>query len=274
MPRIEQRLGGDACRRHGAACALLAALTSTCVLTDEAIGIVRSEQLNEHAVRLVEPVTLTDHCSCDDASDEEECNPECPLPRGPGLPHFLDPEAYPFCECEIGKYDARYLNPLEFYAEDEDNEPAADANAQASIDQIYAALLLDWDRSAPASKHVAYRDLHTGRFLYDRSAYDDAVEEHGRPSPQTRRLFVGNERGIDLCNDHGTGVKMATGYHTLTVLVTDRPWYAITPPGSVELIPQVGVPDIASGATWDRLDYVFHCSDSDEPPFSCSQNCL
>ncbi|TPV93958.1 MAG: hypothetical protein B7733_17760 [Myxococcales bacterium FL481] len=257
----------------GAATLAAVAIESVCVFTDRGIDVERGGNVNRHAVRLVEPIVLRpgEECSCDEPNDGVDCTPACPLPRGPGLPHFLDPgaeeEFYRYCECEFGFYDANYLNPLEFFAEDEDVEP--------DTDKVFAALLLDWDSSSSstssANSHVAYRDLHTGRFILDSAAYDSSVLL--RPSPQTRRLVVAGDRGVDLCNAHGTTAEMGQRFHTLTVLVTDRPWY--TPPpvqGVGDPPPRIGVPDIAAGATWDRLDYVFYCHDSSDE--SCQEQCV
>jgi hypothetical protein len=73
------------------------------------------------------------------------------------------------------------------------------------------------------------------------------------------KLGDGDKR-VDLCNDVDSLDKpLARGYHTLRLIVTDRPWF------SDDSGPKFGVPDLASGATYDTLTYIFHCDDKTNP---------
>ena len=65
---------------------------------------------------------------------------------------------------------------------------------------------------------------------------------------------------IDLCN--GAGLPLSLGYHTLRVIVSDAPWFN---PTEDEQTREIGVPDLANGATYDTLEYVFHCDDKSDP---------
>ncbi|MEE9386512.1 MAG: hypothetical protein V3V08_24105 [Nannocystaceae bacterium] len=256
---------------------LVVALAS-CVLTDT-FEIERGEIENQHAVRLVETMTLSAEAECSCEATPGSCDPSsCPQPPPTGLPHFLDPsqERYSFCACDGDSYDDNALGIVEFYAEDEDQHPGT-----RHEDELYAALLLDHDAADdPQSSAAAY--THPERFERDHSQYAALIIN--RPDPLTRKLVVkdDSEREVfDLCNPK-TKEKMGQRFHTLTVVATDRPWFSVTGNNNP---PQVGVPDIANGATWDRLDYVFRCSDEHEKqfdaqgvlkvdPYGCAESCI
>jgi hypothetical protein len=108
-----------------------------------------------------------------------------------------------------------------------------------------------------------------------------------------RRIYVGDPETLswDLCNGDP---RVKPGFNTLTVLVTDRYWNKVTlepeddaGPSEPTIQDQIGVVDIAGGATYDTQTYTFYCSSADDPnnpvtpnpgamghdPFGCAERC-
>jgi hypothetical protein len=201
------------------------------------------------------------------ANDGQGKNQPCPQP-----PESLPSDLLELgsCVCPEGSTDFRSLAEFVVYAEDADVD-----DRERPLDELYAALLLDYDPylDTPADR-VAYRNyLQPDRPAQDvgQSDYEKAI---GRPSPLLRFFrVVGSAGVVDLCNDND-GAKLTTGLHTLRLVVTDRRWF--TPvqrdedgkpliddlTGDPVLLPmQTGVPDLAGGATFDTALYVFRCDD-------------
>jgi hypothetical protein len=240
---------------------------ASCVLPDYDIGISNEAITNRHPVRIVEPTRLTAEAqaACDDPDTErtEQCPQPPPEQSSDVLPHFLDPVAnplYAFCSCPIGQQDTFARPNFPIYIEDRDED------AERNVDDLYAALLLDPSPSNPNPQTaVRYRIYVNPQDPIPRAS---SIEYNpiGRADPLLRELRLGNEfRDFDFCNG-GSDVPLAEGMHALVVMITDRPWFTPTS-GAI----QEGVPDLAAGATFDALTYVFSCASSTSE--RCASQC-
>lgn len=247
-----------------------------CIIPDQDIQVLISD-VNTYPVRFVEGIPLDESARC--ACSSSTC--ECPLPGSPGIPTFLNPDdsAYRFCICSENKIDAGRLYGVEFYVEDQDEIDGVPS------DSLYAAALLDWDPTSgdSAFDYVAYRGYLDPRRPLDLwySSYEQAVIK--RPRPYLRSILMRDLTGrFDLCN--GAGRPIGPGYHTLTLIVSDRPWFqqegAVieTTSGDGDGDPQEtmaitldGVPDIAAGATYDTQTYVFRCLEETDENCGCME---
>ena len=72
------------------------------------------------------------------------------------------------------------------------------------------------------------------------------------------RLDDASSDRVDLCNDNN-GSSAGVGLHTVQFMVTDRPFFRVV--GEEVERQQCGVPDIAAGATYAVVNYVFECID-------------
>lgn len=260
-------------RPHAAALAALA-LAGACVLPDRDIQIVDENIQNKHAVRFVEPTPLSpeaqDACDEDLAGRSLLCQPGEPdlvLPHYLD-PNYLDPESgtfiYNFCSCDrvAGEESQIQLNPFSLYVEDRLDDVAKGPSP------LYAAALLDLplNSSAPQDS-VRYRDFISPLQPLE---LDDQLEYTPlkRPDPKLRVLNVGGGSAIDLCN-RANDTPLRRGYHELRIMVTDRPWFKVNPE---DVEGQPGVPDIASGATFDTISYIFRCDDKTDP--HCLTDCI
>jgi hypothetical protein len=216
----------------------------------------------------VEPTQIT--AAADDAcAAAVKGLTRCPqAPNSPG--HFFDPQDYTFCSCDKASNarDSRPLPWFSLYAEDADRTEEGDP-----LDELFGAFLLDPAPAYEPDERVAYT-----AFLDPTSpapdalpvAYDDAI---GRPAPALRDFTISDENGeVDLCNGN-LGDELDWGWHTVQFIVTDRPWF--TPEQGAQ---QVGVPDLAAGATYDTTAYTFFChhweADPEVDPVDCSNQCV
>jgi hypothetical protein len=264
------------------------------VLADKDINFEDAEIANRNPVRLVEATMLSPDaersCAPEDERDEISDAEAYGICSQPGvdprdvLPHFLNP-AYsredddgqiitPFVFCSCEKEGERDKNALlaTLYVEDQDENRRRDPK-----DKIYAALLLD----------LPQREPHPDNYL-DYQRYVDPSRElelsgtpyspEKRRDPQLRELVLGisvdgNDQtgGIDLCN--GGSRVLEPGFHSLTVMVTDRPWFRPADGGIGS--EHAGVPDLAIGATFDSITYVFYCGSATEEddPNKCAEQC-
>jgi hypothetical protein len=252
----------------------LATAALSCVLPDKEIEFEQTAITNRYAVRIIEPVLLSDKAeeSCD-TNDKDMMVGRCPQPGDSdpqdAPPHFLDPTyvefdgidsvtKFAFCSCPEGYRDNRLFD-FTVYVEDQDEEP----RKREPKDDIYAALLLDVpsreDRPYDYVDYLSYYDPERPLDDYTENPY----KPPGRRDPQLRRLLFGSDQepGIDLCN--GGRERLSSGFHTLTVMVTDRAWFLPS-----EGARQYGVPDIANGATYDSIHYVFSCDQA------CDTRCV
>lgn len=258
--------------------ALAAGLLAACILPDRGIVIVDENVQNKHPVRFVEPTPITpealDTClSLAEVKAGEDCQPGNPATV---LPRFLDPNVtvYDFCSCGVDtQKDQTPLTPFTLYVEDRTNEAGGD------LDPIFAALMIDLrpDEEDPSRK-VAYQN-YVSPTLPLKEPLQDSIKYEPPRRPDTgrelRQINLGDPEtgGIDLCNSGP--VSLPRGYHTLRVIVTDAPWFNPTPDD--EMNAEIGVPDLANGATYDTLEYVFHCSDKTDPDDKskhCDKRCV
>ncbi|MDC0720087.1 hypothetical protein [Nannocystis bainbridge] len=244
-----------------------------CVLSDKEIEFEETAVTNRNAVRIIEPVLLSskaiEHC-------EDDIDPMDPPCRQPGdadparsQPHFLDPTyqetdeegtatPFAFCSCAEDQFDSLPFD-ITVFVEDQDQ----DVRKRNPKDGIFPALLLDLPRDAtePANyvDYLAYYDP-----LRPLELTGDDYQPPGRRDPQLRALDL----VIDLCN--GGRTRLSKGFHTLTVMVSDRPWFKPD-----EGARQPGVPDIRGGGTWDSTHYVFACdaAPANEPEHPCASAC-
>ncbi|PRP97106.1 hypothetical protein ENSA5_34890 [Enhygromyxa salina] len=262
--------------RRGLVLALLGAAAIgvglACIIPDRDIQVFTTD-INQYPVHFVEGIPIDEDARC--ACDPETC--ECPLPAFTALPTFLDPSDYELCICGENKIDAKQLPGVSLYIEDQDEvdgEPA---------DKIYAAALLDWDPTLgdAAFDYVAYRSYLDPRDPLDVSFSSYELEVLKRPRPYVRSLTLSDANGFDLCN--GAGRPVAPGFHTLSVMVTDRQWFqreatlvdsgdATTGGDPLESMAVVleGVPNIAAGATYDIQTYVFQCLEETDEKCGCA----
>jgi hypothetical protein len=261
--------------RRGATAALAVgifaggAIGLACIIPDQDIKVVVTG-VNDFSVRFVEGIPLPEAARCACQVNQDETCGECPLPSATGLPTYLDPSdpAYQFCVCGDNKVDEGRLYGTSLFVEDQDED-----------DDLYAAALLDWDPTLGdhAFDYVAYRnylDPGTPLDLFQ-STYETKVILRPRPFVRSITLIDPQTQRFDLCNDAGRPV--APGVHTLSVLVTDRPWFKREggPIGTDDDGPESmtvelqGVPDIAAGATYDFRTYVFTCQQEGDSNCDC-----
>jgi hypothetical protein len=248
-------------------------ILAACILPDRDINIVNEDIQNKHAVRIVEPIELTEEArlACEEAAKEDDAQAEaCPQPGSNPLAHFLDPQIddYNFCACDAqeAQEEQKKLREVTLYVEDRDE------TRDHEFDTLYAAIQLDLDPTDPSPHlYVQYEDFVNAAVpLPD----DDQLEYSPvkRPDPHLRVLKLGNDvRRIDLCNDvKAIDKPLPRGFHTLRLIVTDRPWFT-----DEDGKPKPGVPDLASGATYDTLTYIFHCDDkTNKEDEHCLDECV
>ncbi len=243
-----------------------------CVLPDRDIQIVDENIQNKHAVRFVEPTPLTPEAqdACDDGFNGKLliCQPGEP---DFVLPRYLDPTyleplnglIYNFCSCDraAGEESKFQLNSFNLYVEDRLDD------VDKGPSPLYAAALLDLrpDSTDPQNS-VRYRDYIDPLQPLD---LDDQLKYTPlkRPDPKLRVLNIGGEGTVDLCN-RANDTPLKRGYHELRIMVTDRPWFKADPE---DVEGQAGVPDIASGATFDTISYIFRCDDKTDE--HCQTEC-
>jgi len=229
-------------------------VVAACIIPDRDIDVINEDIQNKQAVRIVEPIELTEDAAlaCEAAAKEADDLAEaCPQPGIRALPHFLDPKIqnYNFCACDKGERH-KQLAESTLYVEDRDER-------KGKLDTLYAALQLDLDPNTTTPHlYVRYTDFVNPQVDVPK---DDQIKYRPvkRPDPNVRvlKLGAGDDR-IDPCNDVLPAEKpLATGYHTMRLIVTDRAWFV-----NDESESQPGVPDLAGGATYDTRVYVFHCN--------------
>lgn len=233
---------------------------SGCVIPDRYLQINDEKVTNKHPVRFVEPTPLTlEAAALCLVMLEEEMTAVCqPSEPDTVLPHFLDPafseegdKPYNFCSCSKGKEDRFRLPATTLYVEDRKNDPEEDVT-------LYAALQLDLDPAEldpPRTvEYTAY--LNPNATLTEPPATQLNYKPPRRQNTyrELRELYLGqSEERMDLCN--GNSTPLPRGFHTLRVIVTDQEWFSED--GDLHW----GVPDLANGATYDTMTYIFHCDD-------------
>jgi hypothetical protein len=261
--------------------AILAGLVSACIIPDRDIRFESADE-NESAVRIVQRAPFTPEmdqlCNATMDSDLSYC-PQVRRTRASGL---VTPDEGDFCICPDG--DRRAIASFEIYAED------ADRDGDSFADTVYGVALVDPALSAEnPSDAVGYlRYWEPGRA--GERIREGQDEEGNRTAPPQGRTPAGlwvfplddstGEHEIDLCNRAGR--PLAVGLHTLQFMVTDRPFFrprALDIEGNEAFEAngdpaygntQWGVPDLAGGATYATIEYVFECRDPSDPEADCA----
>ena len=252
-------------RRSLGAAALLAV---ACVIPDRDIIITNANITNRNPVRLVEPTRLTAEAeeACDDPDTEfiERC-PQPPPDPIDALPHHLDPKNpdYAFCACPLGQRDSKARPNFGIYIEDRDED------SERNLDEIYAALLLDPNPQNPTPQTAVRYRIYVNPQDPVPLATSIDYDPIGNRASTLRELRLGSESSnFDFCNG-ATDVPLAEGYHSLVVMVTDRPWF--TPDdGPI----QEGVPDLSAGATFDTVTYFFACGSTTSADAKTATRCV
>ncbi len=250
------------------------AATAGCIIPDSGIDA-RGEAVNPGPVRILQSTALTE------SADEACAAVGDSLAACPMIPDVLfglvDAQ---FCLCPSPTTDPNRLPYFDIYVEDPDQTADGD-----SLDSIFGAFLLDLPRSADdPSEFLAYENLLSPTTpaapVPFGLSYANPIE---RPEPLVRRWTIGDEEGVDFCNDNASSPEpaLAPGLHSLRLVVTDRPWYrafVYDDNGKIRedeatkeqvRVPveeaSIGVPDTPAGASYAVADYVFRCNDPAAP---------
>jgi hypothetical protein len=261
----------------------LALACCACIIPDRDIRLEVEGPDNQSPVRIVEPSPLAEQMReiCDRPPPVRQDDPKpdasfCGQVETPRVRSgLIRPAQGAFCICPPEFHDDNAIPRFEIHAED------GDLVRESSSGGLYGVFLLDLDASSEAPESaVAYQRYWdpTRHPL----AVDPPVASVGREEVTHWAFRIGrhNRERIDLCND--SGKPLAPGLHSLQFMVTDRPWFApqaLDDDGNplmkdgkpVYGNTQFGVPDLAAGATYDTLSYVFECRAFDpDDPESCS----
>ena len=246
----------------------LAVFVTACLIPDT--GIVLSGDQNSNAVKILEraATSVEVDCACDPASSvtcPSDLPPSawfpnpCPQPLAFNIPHLMDRDEaqYEFCSCPAGEADISPLPGVEIFVNDLDVDDQGDP-----LDELYAVLLLDPSPEDNPTLSVAYENyLNPNLSLSDFSENYQPIQQ---PRAKLRRVLIRDTNGDwDLCN--GNGYPLDRGWHQMTLIVTDRPWFAAADieDASAPPIIQRGVPDFTTGATQDQSHFSFFCYDGD-----------
>lgn len=245
------RRRGPGQKRGRLAALLLGLVASACILPDH--DILLAGEFNQNPVRIVEPTYLSPEVResiCRLNANVKDCSKSLSLEQPP---HFLDRKTYRYCRCSNRENrDPNPLDRLSVFVEEGDN------------DNLYAALLLDSKGSQNVHPHWEYFSQYVDTanpVVASRRQPNDAsliTPRESREPGFLREIVFGEGGGLDLCNAHPRE-DIKPGWHTLTVLVTDRDWFRDPKTGRR----QYAVPDIAAGATYARTDYIFYCYSSE-----------
>jgi hypothetical protein len=250
---------------------VLAALAGACIIPDRDIRIVDRE-LNPNAVRILErtPLTqeMTELCNANTAEDEPLDLRFCPPVRYTLPSGLVQSSQGPLCICDSG-HDNRAINAFRIYAED------ADRTGDAARDTLYGVFLLDPEPDpiedepgdviaferywAPCEPGVEL-DPEDLDLEGDRTSPSEARD----PAPQWEFRIDDTSEKVDFCNGNGARDSIAPGLHNLQFLVTDRPFFVAPYPDGGGGKLQCGVPDIAIGASYAIVTYVFECVDASD----------
>lgn len=256
-------------------------LFAGCILPDRDIRF-ESGLENESAVRIVERAPMTAQMDelCNPADPDDSDGRFCPQVLQTRTSGLVRPIEGDFCICPAG--DRRSIVPFEIYAED------GDRDGDRPKDTLYGVLLLDPSTESDPQDAVAYAKYwqpgRAGERIPDGDADPaDRTEPPNGREPAGLTVFPLDDSSdaprIDLCNEAGRPV--AAGLHTMRFMVTDRPFFRPraknndgTPAEEADGDPaygneQWGVPDLAGGATFATIDYVFECRDPTDPEADC-----
>ncbi len=268
-----------------------------CIVPDREI-VIDPGLDNPNAVRIVQRAPqylpeMDDLCNPEITPEGDTDDPVlsfCPevrdtRPSGLIRPLFGDA----FCICpgppDQPVRDSRAIAAFEIYAED------GDMRGDQAKDTIYGVILLDPDPTDTAPQNfVAYDNYWSPCRAGEHIPVGEDIEgdrtapPFGRESSEVTVFKLddsGTKRLIDLCNNN-QGRSLTPGFHDLQFMVTDREFF--TPPEIVDDMQyvgedgktrlgnqQCGVPDLAAGATYAVIDYVFECIDSATDAPDCVQ---
>lgn len=274
-------------------------LLAACIIPDYEIGIEGELPDNASAVRVVErgPTTedMLEICRRDEDADPGPDVGFCPQVRRTSMPSgLIRPASGDLCVCpgDPGQ-DLNAIGTFNIYAEDLDLDDADDPE-----DTLYGVFLLDPDPFSEAPQAaIAYNNYwehgREGELLDARATIMDSAMETildrivasiGREEVEQRVFHIDDGLGsgvVDLCNaDNGESV--APGLHDLRFMVSDRPFFrprlldsagkpAFTPSGEPAYgSRQYGVPDLAVGASYDTINFVFECREPTDPDARCN----
>jgi hypothetical protein len=259
------------------------AFASACIIPDREITFEGGPD-NPSAVRILERPPITDQMSaiCNAPPRKFPGLPDlgfCP-PARRSLPSGLveSPDGGPFCICDGG--DSRAIDAFTIYAED------ADVVGDSARDTLRGVFLLDPDPSSdepPEPAFIPYSPLVEGEEIEE---LHDADPIGGRTAPGQARdvppqwaFRIDDSSGkVDLCNTDD----LEPGLHNLQFIVTDREWFAAPHPDlnpDDDIVPetstpQPGVPDIANGASYAVVNFVFECVDPLDDTHPRSDECM
>ena len=95
------------------------------------------------------------------------------------------------------------------------------------LDELFAALLVDADATADPTQAVGYLN-----YLNPNVPLSPFITEYQpiqQQRPKLRRVLIRDTTGTwDLCN--GAGTPLTPGWHQVTLLTTDRPWFSVQDP--------------------------------------------
>lgn len=276
-------------RRAGARRALVVLLAApiSCIIPDYKIKIVGG-LANPGAVRVIEriplPLEMLELCLKDEdepSGEDDFCHQVAATSQPSGL---IRPSEGDFCICPKGERDMRAIPSFTIFAED------PDVAGDEAKDTLHGVLLLDPDPSSSdprdAVAYEKYLKCGPGRKIpyqvRDRDP-EISVETRDPIAHWEFRLDDGSGRGwVDLCNGNGDR-QLERGLHNLQFMVTDRPFFRpilldaegmpIFDESGQPLLgdEQCGVPDIANGATYSTIYFVFECDVDDDA--SDEDNC-
>jgi hypothetical protein len=264
----------------------LALACCACIIPDRDIRLEVEAPANQSPVRIIEPSPLVQEMReiCERPAPKSEHDPKpdatfCPQVEAPAVRSGLvRPERGALCVCPPDFRDGNAIPRFEIQAEDGDLVRASSSGG------LYGVFLLDLDPSSEAPESaVAY--LSHWNAQRAPLPFDPPVGSVGREEVTHWEFRIGRrgEDRIDLCNDNG-GKRLDPGLHNLQFMVTDRPWFTpqeLDEDGNPQMRDgkpvygntQYGVPDLAAGATYDTVAYVFECReyDPDDPDCNCEE---
>lgn len=264
-----------------AAVALVGVGLLSCIIPDRDIQF-EGGPGNPGAVRILDrtplPPEWTQWCLDRELDDDLDTSGFCHSARNTRGGGLIAPEQGSFCVCPEGQRDTRAPALWTIYAED------PDLDGDSRQDTLYGVLLLDLDPDADSPENaIAYENylercgpgipVDKASLVTFPAVGDDGTEYSERVLPPVARNTAPQWKfpiddavsdSIDLCNDNN-GEPLAPGLHDLQFLVTDRPFFEAVreeDEGNDSVMKeQCGVPDIAAGASYAALHYVFECID-------------
>jgi len=262
------------------------AVTAACIIPDRGIQF-EGGPANPGAVRILKttqsPAEWSEWCTNRDINEDvdEGTSAFCPQVRQTRAGGLM--EGSPFCVCPDGQRDAGAPARWTIYTED------PDLDGDDPEDTLYGVLRLDPDpaseepsaafenylEACAQGEHEEKAELATVLPADEDDGYfvERVIPSVARNTAPRWAFAIDDAFSdtVDLCNDNN-GRPLPLGLHNLQFLVTDRPFFrAARDDSEVERL-QCGVPDVAAGATYAVINYVFECIDGslEENELDCS----